>query len=316
MAGYHIAAAASRRKMARSGVLAGALVLALVPPALGWFPGGHGILSRAAVRGLPEDVPAFFRSGEGAVAHYSHDPDVAKNRGTPILRDAERPEHYLDLELLQGRELPRDRFAFVRLCAEIGVRPEKVGFLPYAVAEWTERLTVAFAEHRKWPENPFIQDKCLVYAGHLCHYAEDLCQPLHLTVHFDGRARPDGSSPRSGIHAKVDGLVQLLSLDPGDLASGPAVGPLEDLVAGVLGMVDSSYALVDRVYELEHLLPVPGKTAPPPAAEVVLFAGERARVAARFTSALFLTAWRRSETVRLPGWLNRAAADEDALSPR
>ena len=302
--------------MARSGALAGVLVLALVASAQGWFPGGHGILSRAALRGLPEDVPAFFRSGEGAISHFSYEPDVAKNRATRNLRGAERPEHYLDLELLRGRPLPEDRYAFVRLCAEIGVRPEKVGFLPYAVVEWTERLSVAFAEHRKWPENPFIQDKCLVYAGYLCHYAQDLCQPLHLTVHFDGRARPDGSSPRSGIHAKVDGLIQLLSPDPGDLAGATEVGPLEDLMAGVLGMVDASYALVDSVYGLEHLLPVPGKTAPPPAAEVVLFATERARVAARFTTALFLTAWRRSESVKLPGWLDRAAADKDALSPR
>ena len=53
-------------------------------------------------------------------------------------------------------------------------------------------LAVAFAEYRKWPDNPMIQHKCFLYAGFLAHYAQDMCQPLHLTINFDGLGNPTG----------------------------------------------------------------------------------------------------------------------------
>ena len=131
--------------------------------AWGWWSGGHSIMTKAAVRALPDEVPAFFRAGEGMIAHCSYDPDISKNRGAPHVSNAEHPEHYLDLELLEGKPFPKNRYEFTQLCTELGIKPDKVGFVPYAVAEWTERLAVAFAEHRKWPNNTFIQNKCLVH---------------------------------------------------------------------------------------------------------------------------------------------------------
>ena len=134
----------------------GAVVLASWAPASGWWPAGHGIMTRAAVKALPQEMPEFFRAGDFMIAHCSFDPDVSKNRGTSYVRDAERPEHYIDLELLRGRRLPKGRYGFIQLCDKLGIEPEDVGLAPYAVAEWTERLAVAFAEYRKWPDNPFI----------------------------------------------------------------------------------------------------------------------------------------------------------------
>ena len=238
------------------------------------------------------------------IAHCSFDPDVSKHRGTSYLRGAERPEHYIDLELLRGHRLPKGRYAFIQLCDELGVEPEDVGLAPYAVAEWAERLAVAFAEYRKWPDNPFIQNKCLVYAGFIAHYAQDLCQPLHVTIHYDGRADPDGSSPHTGIHAKVDGLIQRLDFDPDALAKDQEVLPLDGLMPGILKELERSRSLINRVYELEEALPpAEGPWMPVPA--VVDFASVRAREAARFTAALYLTAWERSAHLQLPPWLER-----------
>ena len=279
-------------------------------PVWGWWSGGHGILTRAAVKALPEEMPTFFRLGGRMIAHGSFDPDVSKNQGTPYLRGAEQPEHYLDLELLQGRALPKNRYAFTQLCAELGVGPEKVGLLPYAVAEWTERLAVAFAEHRKWPDNPFIQNKCLVYAGFIGHYAQDMCQPLHLTIHFDGRVKPDGTSAQTGIHEKVDALVEYLALAPDELAQGQQVQPFDDLMEGISREIEAGRSLIERVYALEDSLPSTRRdeewTRVP---EVVDFATERAREATRLTAALYLTAWKLSEQIRLPGWLDRTQSD-------
>ena len=274
--------------------------------ASGWWGGGHDIVTQAAVKTLPEELPEFFLSGMRMIAHCSYDPDTARNRDTPLLRAAEHPEHYLDLELLKGHPLPKTRPEFIQLCAELNVKPEKVGFVPYAVAEWTERLAIAFAEHRQWPKNPFIQYKCTLYAGFVAHYAQDMCQPLHLTIHFNGRIQPDGSTIHKGIHEKVDALIEYLKLDPNDLAQGQKLEPLEDVMGGIVKEFEAGFALVDRVYELAHDFPSTRGEQWTPVPEVVDFATERAREATRFTAVLYLTAWELSKEINLPGWLDHS----------
>jgi hypothetical protein len=279
--------------------------------ASGWWGGGHDILTQAAVKALPEELPEFFRSGIRMIAHCSYDPDTAKNRGAPHLRAAEHPEHYLDLELLKGHPLPKTRPEFIQLCAELKLKPKDVGFVPYAVAEWTERLAVAFAEHRQWPNNPLIQHKCTVYAGFVAHYAQDMCQPLHLTIHFNGRKQADGSTVHKGIHEKVDALIEYLKLDPSDLAEGQKLEPLEDVMGGIVKEFEAGFSLVDRVYELADDFPSTSGEKWTSVPEVVDFATERAREATRFTAVLYVTAWELSKEINLPGWLDHSKQDEE-----
>ena len=187
--------------------------LLVAAPASGWWSDSHGILTRASVLAVPEELPPFFRQGGNVAAHCSIDPDLAQNRAAPHLIHTEKPEHYLNVEMLDGQELPGKRYAYLTLCINQGVRPSKSGLLPYAVAEWTEQLAVAFAEYRRWPEVAAVQHKCMVYAGWLAHYAQDMCQPLHLTIHHHGRLTAGGGSPRSSIHEKMDSLVERLELE-------------------------------------------------------------------------------------------------------
>src|SRR5207248_7223672 len=141
-------------------------------------------------------------------------------------------EHYIDYEMLDGRALPPTRYEFIKMCAEAKLDPKAVGTVPYAVAEGTERLEVAFAEYRRWPDDPDIRSKCLVYAGLMSHYAEDLCMPLHATVHHDGRALTNFVSPRTGIHNKIDALPEKLGMTPDELAQGLKVAVIPDLMPG------------------------------------------------------------------------------------
>lgn len=282
-----------------------ALAVALAAPGLAWWPAGHSTLARAAVRTLPAETPAFFRQGEELIAHLAQDPDVVKNRDAPLASNGEFPEHFIDLELLQGRTLPANRYAYLKLCRELGVEPDKAGTAPYAIAEWTERLAVAFAEHRRWPENRSIQTKALVYAGILSHYATDVVMPLHTTVHYDGRvARPGDESPHTGIHSKVDSLIERLDLQPEQIARDVKPSVLPELLPSIAAEIQRSHLLVDLTYRLEPMLP-PARgewTATP---EVRSFTEGRSREAARFLGSLCLTAWNRSEKIRLPEWLKR-----------
>lgn len=282
-----------------------ALLALLIPaPAFAWFPQGHSIIAEGAVKALPQTMPSWFRAGAGQIAHDAQDPDIQKDRTLPHMTEQEYPEHFIDLELLKGRPLPATRREFEALCAELNVKPSDAGEVPYAIAEWTERLTMAFAESRRYPQNRYIQRKALVYAGILSHYSGDLCMPLHTTVDYDGRLKADGTSPKSGIHAKVDSLVERLKLKPADLAKAQTVAPLGELLPAIVSQLAESRTHIDQTYALESQLP-PEQGAWTPSPAVVDFTTERARTATRFTASLFLTAWEDSAKVKLPSWLVR-----------
>jgi len=292
---------ATRERLVFVGAAAVAVVLLAGGVAYGYDGPGHHLATRAAVAALPDDVPCFFRAAGPAIANGSMDPDVFKLEELPQLRNAEYPEHYFDMELLKGRTPPPLRYQFIDLCAKERISPSKVGTLPYAVVEWTQRLTVAFAEYRRWPEKARLRQKCIVYAGILAHYAEDTTQPLHVTVDYDGRVLEGGKSPRSGIHAKVDALIQKLEVEPVEVAGRVKPEAFGDLWPAVLAQLNRSYGLVDRTYELEQLLP--GREDPlPEDVKVVEFARDRLEAAARFTASLYLTAWCDSAKLPLPEW--------------
>ena len=282
--------------------LSTALILSAAP-ASGWWVDGHAVHTEAAVLSLPASMPSFFRGSADVIAHFSADPDLAKNPGLSLLREKERPEHYLDLELLEGQTPPDTRGGFVRLCNQLRVEPSRVGFAVYAISEWAERLALAFAEYRKWP-SAALQYKCLVYAGLLAHYAQDLCQPLHTTIHFDGRVNggdesPLGDkSPHSGIHENVDSLIGKLDMKPEDIVgAGLEPGTFPALMPAILTQLENSHSMVGDVYDLESELQSATSS------RVREFALERSRVSSRFTAALFLTAWRQSDSIKLPAWL-------------
>jgi hypothetical protein len=318
---------------------------ALAAPAAAWFTPGHAKVTRAAVRALPSEVPSFFREGAFTVGEASVDPDVFKDRTLVALRAAEEPNHYLDWELIPGLAFPPDRWAFTAAVIERRVEPRALGVLPYSLMESYQRLTLAFAEHRRFPDDVAIRQKALVYAGWLGHYAGDLEQPLHTSIHHDGRANPDKTSPHTGIHQLVDGLFERVPFDEEALLRDLPVRTFPDVWATIQTELATSHALVDRVYELEPDLraawpppprpavtPTPATTAggpapptvtppaaPPPAAAaptaaprprpisaaVTAFTKERYRATASFLASLIRTAWEQSATIQLPSWHER-----------
>lgn len=314
------------------------LLFALPRMAAGWHDEGHVYIALAAVESSSdggegegeggqggeggEGMPSFFCDGAEVIAHVAIDPDLFRNRGTPQLRAAEDGEHYLDLELLRGRELPRTRPAYVKLAEELGVDPFEAGFLPYAVTEWTQRLTLAFAEVRADPEDEAAKAKALVYAGLLAHYAADLHQPLHTSVHYDGRADANGKSPRSGIHRRVDALPTKMTyneLFKELLPEAEGGAGVEDVWGYVMSQLAASHAELDRVYELEARLGDAEELNLEDDA-VRRFTRERVRAGAVFLAELYRSAWENSAAVKLEPWLDRRGLrgdfDRDKVPPQ
>ena len=277
--------------------------------AVAWHEKEHHAITAHAALLLSNDVPAFFRQGvPDAAAHCSIDSDLFKNKAVPHLTHAEFPEHFFDSEYLSDMEIPRLRYDYYALCYANDIDPSKAGTLPWALAEWTGRLTIALAEHRARPDDERIQQKCLVYAGLLAHYAGDLCQPLHTTIHWDGRVEKVGDeSPRSGIHAKVDGLLRKVPMTRAQITGNLQPQAYDDLWVAILGELSRSNAAVDTVYELEARLPALGDRNAVVDEQVRAFAVERMRASVRFVASLYLTAWRDSANVKLPHWIDREA---------
>ncbi len=283
-------------------------VFALAGQAGAWHGSGHDLASRKGLSLLTaKQAPAFLRGSADAVAHTSLDPDLfTQPIGPEQLHRAERSEHYLDLENFTGSQLPRDRYDLLAWCVKNDVPPHKMGFLPYAITEWTQRLTVALAEHRKWPDNPHIRRKVLVYAGILAHYAADLTVPLHTTIHYDGRVGADGKSPRSGIHMKTDALLGKLPDDVPIPARPGQAKPMDDVFDEVVAALKASHARLDRLYELEKQ--IPDYDGPLDAdSDVGRFTRDRLNDAALLIARLITTAWRDSASIEMPKWHRRPA---------
>ena len=215
----------------------------------------------------------------------------------------EYPEHFLDFELIGKRNFPIDRFEFLQMVLRRGLDPEKVGFLPYSIAEWTQKLAVSFAELRRWPNNRIIQLKALFYAGILAHYSGDLVQPLHTTVHFDGIAKK-GVSPRSGIHLVVDMLPLTLQLKQENFFPDPKPKFFRFLMEAIETEFFVSHKKYRYIYDHESKFwdtKEKKKIAP----EVKSFVEERVKRSVYFTASLFISAWEYSKNIELPDWHKR-----------
>ncbi|MDA0578180.1 MAG: hypothetical protein O3B24_08780 [Verrucomicrobia bacterium] len=280
-----------------------------------WLAKGHERIADLGVTLTGGQLPAFFREGRLQIIHNSVDPDLFCDRvQAPVLASTEGPDHYLDWELIGEHALPANRAEFVVLCQSLHVAPGKVGALPYALVEWTEALTLALAEYRRWPENPRIATKCLVYAGLLAHYAGDASQPLHLTIHYDGRVGADGVSPTNGIHLRVDALAEKLDVRVEELLEGLSAVAFANTATGIEQALRASHGFVDRVYALE--LRVPALESPiPEDDELRAFVHDRVRAGAALLASLYLTAWERSGTITLPAWHGRTESRFEHVAP-
>ncbi len=277
-----------------------------------WTSRVHRVISSQAVEYPAGVAPAWTADEKRAIVSASVLPDLMRPAALPQLRSLEGPRHYLDLEVLEGRSLPGDYWGFVQILVEIAnagggaglLRPggdvTQIGTLPYALVESTQRLAAVFALWRLDPEESSIRDLAAYQAGRVAHYAQDLCQPLHTSIHHDGRARADGTSPYTGIHRQIDDVLLEIPLESVPL-SRRQPRELKPLLSGIVSALEESHSQVDRVYELAPALQAlyeDGSADP----ALVQFLGERYRQAVALTADLIFTAWQLSATVEVPGW--------------
>lgn len=287
-------------------------VVALVLTALiavssfAWESEGHRYINRVAAQHVPADMPGFFKAGVAWIEFLGPEPDQWRESTEPSLKNAQEPDHYLDLEELASfPPLPRKRYEFYRIAFEKRAAanipandpkwlPETIGLQPYITAEIYERLKVAFREYRALktagkPTLPAEQD-AIFYAGWLGHYVGDGSQPMHASIHHHGWVgnNPNGYSTAYAIHSDFEGRFVRENLKPEDFA-GLVQAPrhLADPWADYMTYLQHSNSLIEKTYQLEKAGAFAGRGT----AEGREFVKERLGAASQMLLDLWYTAW-------------------------
>ncbi|MCI0355788.1 MAG: hypothetical protein L0099_12220, partial [Acidobacteria bacterium] len=100
--------------------VAWSLIALLVPvPLWGWGYEGHIWANQVAAGKMPRELPRFFRKEKKLITYLGYEPDRWRDSREVSLRNAQAPDHYIDLELVADiAELPRERYNFYRLLYE------------------------------------------------------------------------------------------------------------------------------------------------------------------------------------------------------
>jgi hypothetical protein len=215
--------------------------------ALAWDGAGHRMITRVALGGLREELPAWLKDEQTALAcsDMSQQPDRWRSVRVPQLTHLNNPDHYIDIDDLPQlgmtlRTMPQLRHEYVKLISLARAKPdfagapineakdvaktdEYPGFLPIATMETYGKVVGAMKSvrtlellHKQSPTSAAREAQieaakwnARVHIGQLAHYAGDTSQPLHTTKHHHGwiGENPNNYTTDRGIHSYIDGDI-------------------------------------------------------------------------------------------------------------
>ena len=279
-------------------------LIAVATSAWPWGNEGHSAINRVAAQKLPPDVPSFLRDSADQLAYLGPEPDRWRERTELALKLSQEPDHYINLERVEGMTLPPDRYTFYLQLYEKREQtpgkpdyllPEKVGLQPYIAMEVYGRLVVAFREYRHAlleHRNPeFAERDAIFYAGWLGHYVADASNPMHTTIQHNGWVgpNPNGYTTANTIHWKMEGTFVAANqkqLQFADLVTAPPrllKNPFQDY----LNYLWDSHSYVERVYQLEKAGGFDGEGTP----ESREFIRQRMAAGAQMLRDMWYSAW-------------------------
>lgn len=285
--------------------------------AFGWGSDAHRIINRIAVETLPADVPAFLRcrSAIEEMEYLGSEPDRWRSSAEPELKQAQAPEHFIDLEwadLVEPDGLPAARFQFIRDLERAQVQhpnlaekltPESVGLLPWQANEEFERLRIDMRQYRmqlaahQTTQN--VQQAILYDAGILGHYVADGSQPLHTTIDYNGwveTKNPEGFIRQRGIHSEFESQFVHNNFDAAAIRPLVPASPriLDSLFQALVDYLNTSHRQVPELYRLEKQSGFQGRGT----AESRGFTAEKIAAGASMLRDMIYTAWMQSASFR------------------
>lgn len=248
--------------MKRILITAAVLSLAVVPAAVSaWGNTGHRLIGVAAVRALPDELPAFLRTPGAAaeIGELSREPDRTKGGGQPHDRERDTA-HFIDMDdsarVMDARgmsidALPTLKSEYDAALIAAGLEVNDAGYLPYAIMDGYQQLVRDFATwrvlnaaearerdpgKRAWYREDRLRREALILRdmGYLGHYVGDGAQPHHTTIHYNGWSRdvpnPEGFTTSRQTHGQFEGAftARIARLDAVEAAMpAPRLGGFE-----------------------------------------------------------------------------------------
>jgi hypothetical protein len=274
---------------------------------LAWGPDGHRFVNRVAVEHVPQAMPAFFREAADRIEYNGPEPDEWRERTELALKNSQEPDHFIDLERVEGMQLPPTRYEFYKMLYEKRAQapkehaddllPDHVGLQPYITMEVYGRLKVAFREYRALkgagkPTAPAEQN-AVFYAGWLGHYVADAANPMHTTIYYNGWVgdNPEGFTTRKTVHADFESKFVHANVQPADFTKMVHDAEmLSDPWAAYMAYIRDSNALVKPLYRLDKQNAFADKGTP----EGREFVNKRLAAGAQMLVNLWWTAWEES----------------------
>ena len=322
--------------------LALAAVAVIAAPAAdvgAWGATGHRLIAVAAMRNLPDELPAFLRTTEAAteVGELTREPDRwkggprthARGRDTAHFIDFDDNGHVLTAQGPHMDALPELRSEYEAALTRAGLDVDDAGYLYYALIDGWQQLVRDFAywrvlnaaearemdpARRAWYAEDRRRSEALLIRdlGVWSHYVGDASQPLHTSIHYNGwdgdTPNPEGFTRSRQTHglfegAYVRGVARLDLVESAMPEADLGEAAIERRTVAYLG---DTLAQVTPFYRLER----DGAFAegdPRGGA----FAVERLAAGAGELRDLIVLAWRESANARV-GWPSVAVAEVEA----
>ena len=307
-------------------VLAAVAMLAVAVPAAqvdAWGSTGHRMIGVAAVRALPDSLPAFIRGMDAAaeVGEMSREPDRSKGAGQPHDRerdtahfvDLDDTGHVLNANGLSIDALPNLKSEYDAQLLAAGIKVDDAGYLPYAIMDGWQQLVRDFAywrvlnaieqretdpAKRAWYREDRLRREALTIRdmGVLSHYVGDGSQPLHTSIHFNGWGdypNPEGFTNSRQTHGTFEGgfVRRNVRLDAVEAAMAAPMLDGFEMKRSIVSYLKIGVSQVTPFYTLEKA----GAFAEGDARGVA-FATERVAAGAAELRDLTILAWQASET--------------------
>lgn len=220
------------------------LTLAVVAPAQAWWDTGHAYLTQQTLQHLPEPLHTFIDRTFPTISYYTYTEPSGR--------------HYIDIDFYSeftSGQMPRDLNV---LYAKYGVSTvNSLGISPWVIANYRATLTTQMSTARNLSDFLTVART----AGEMAHYLQDINQPLHTTLNYDGQL-----TGNFGIHARYEGTM--ISQHFGDLsitATPENCVYVADTVDWVLNSIESrTFGYVDDIMAADTLARTFGNTGSQP----------------------------------------------------
>ena len=216
----------------RLGALAAVLCAVGTLSAWGWSGTQHIQITKAAGRGVPEEMAAF-RTFSRPMVLPSIYPDLWKETDLD-----EGPRHYFEPDRLPpGLDLRALSPVLSVAIQQMNTRPDEIGIAPWVISDLLAKMTSAMRTN-DW----LWAARC---GATMAHYVGDLHMPLHCTRNFNGQ-----ETWQVGIHERIETDMTKAFFTPDLIVPAPATF-IADPFQAVMGWVAHSTNLVPELLKAD-----------------------------------------------------------------